>query len=413
MGIIADAPLDAAAWVGFFMRRVLVVADVSAEHVCGGAERMLFHHIRALKADGFAVAVLTRQPTPDAPLCIALHDWDVSEYRLAYSGVKGFSGLKQLKQEARLWWKKHQVNYDLVVAEQPFVMWALLQAGCRLPRLQVVHSFAFEEYQTRYGLSQSLKHRLAKHGMKRIEASVYQSANTLMTLSVFMQQRLQRYFEPAGKLVVVPGCAEFKPLLTQAERQSLRAALGGSGPVVSTLRNLVPRTGVDLLVQAAAVVKHQRPDVRWIVVGDGHLKDALISLSQALHVDDVIRFAGFLSEDEVLQTLQASDVFMVPTRGLEGFGLVTLEANVCGTPVLATPIAANVELVPSIRHNRLAASASPNDLATALLDMLANPLSQQQREEVHADATTLYHWDKHDQDFVALVAALDKEKIKA
>ena len=53
-------------------KRVLMVADVSAETVHGGAERMLYHHLRALVDAGYEVTVLTRQPTPDAEVCIEL-----------------------------------------------------------------------------------------------------------------------------------------------------------------------------------------------------------------------------------------------------------------------------------------------------------------------------------------------------
>jgi len=389
------------------MNRVLVVADVSAEFVHGGAERMLFHHIRALQADGFAVAVLTRQVKPDDALQLDLTDLGVREYRLPFSGDKGYRGLLELRRAAKDWWVSHHMNYDLVVAEQPFVMWALLQAGCKLPRLQVCHSFAFEEYQTRHALKPSLKHSIAIVAMKRLEASVYESAHHLITLSQFMADRLSAFFAvQAHKISVVPGSADQREAISEAMRLQYRQTLAWETPVVCTLRNLVPRTGVDLMIQAAAIVKHSRPDVRFVVMGDGVLKQALLDLAIALHVDDVVSFTGFLSEAEVLQRLYAADVFMVPTRGLEGFGLVTLEANVCGTPVLATPIAANAELVPTISHNRLAASASPQSLATALLDMLASPLNEEARAAIHHDATTRYTWDKHDDAFVGLVRGL-------
>lgn len=389
------------------MNRVLVVADVSAEHVYGGAERMLFHHIRALQADGFAVAVLTRQAQPKAALQQDLTDLGVTEYRLPFSGDKGYRGLLELRRAAMVWWASHHMNYDLVVAEQPFVMWALLQAGCTLPRLQVIHSFAFEEYQTRHALKPNWKHSLAIAAMKRLEASVYESAQHLIILSQFMADRLMTFFAlPAHNISVVPGAADKREAITDAQRLQYRQQLNWASPVVCTLRNLVPRTGVDLMIQAVAIVKHSRPDVRFVVMGDGVLKQPLLDLSQVLHVDDVVSFTGFLSEAEVLQRLYAADVMMVPTRGLEGFGLVTLEANVCGTPVLATPIAANVELVPTIIHNRLAASASPQALASALLEMLATPLSADARNAIHHDATIRYTWDQHDDALVDCVRGL-------
>jgi len=96
----------------------------------------------------------------------------------------------------------------------------------------------------------------------------------------------------------------------------------------------------------------------------------------------------------------------VPTRGLEGFGLVTLEANACGLPVLATPIAANTELVPHIMFNQLADDASPAALAEKLMWMLEHPLNQQQRMDIQKDAHLKYNWDKHDAGFIQSVSGL-------
>ncbi|MDX8383045.1 MAG: glycosyltransferase family 4 protein [Ghiorsea sp.] len=386
--------------------RVLVVADVSAEAVHGGAERMLFHHLRALKDAGMAVTVLTRQPTDDAALVLPL-DCGFVEHRLPFSGDKGYAGLKQLKKGAKSWWKAHQHDFDVVIAEQPFVMWALLKAGCALPRLQVVHSFAFEEFETRYALSLTFKHRLVITAMRRLEKRVYCSANKLLVLSCFMQDRLAQFFSvKADKSVVVAGAAEPFTGLLLKHRQRYRTDLAWHTPTVVTLRNLVPRTGVDLLIQVAAMVKNQGLEMHFVIMGHGALKASMQHMAEALGVADCVEFTGFLAEEEVKKRLLAADVFMVPTRGLEGFGLVTLEANACGTPVLATPIAANRELVPNIVHNQLANRASPQALAEKLVEMVAVKLSDDDRQAIVDDAAQQYPWSKHDASFLGLVEGL-------
>lgn len=407
MGATIDEPLDATTWMEILTTRVLVVADVSAEVVHGGAERMLHHHIRALVQAGFQVSVLTRQPTPDAALEINLKHSSVIEYRLAFSGDKGYEGLKQLRLEAKKWWKKHQGEFDKVVAEQPFVMWALLKAGCALPRLQVCHSFAFEEYETRHALSSTWKHRLTTYAMRKLEKKVYQSASRLLVLSAFMQNRFLAFFGTSfEKSVVVAGAAEQLEPFDEQNYNHLRQTLAWKTPVVTTLRNLVPRTGVDLLMQVALIIKMKGIDLRWVLMGDGALLASMQNMAKALGVDDAITFTGFLSEVEVKERLFAADIFMVPTRGLEGFGLVTLEANACGLPVLATPIAANTELVPNIMFNQLADDASPAALAEKLMWMLEHTLNQQQRMDIQQDAHLKYNWDKHDAAFIQSVNIL-------
>lgn len=385
--------------------RILLVADVSAETVHGGAERMLHHHVRAIDEARIKVSILTRQPAPDAPLKVEVRP-GVTEYRLPFSGDKGVAGMRQLLQEASKWWGVHAGAFDMVVAEQPFVMWALYKAGCRLPRLQVCYSFAYEEYATRHGLDWNWKHRLATAAMRRLEGSVYRSAERLLVLSEYTRRRLAEAFGIHSEVAVVPGGVDVRHSM-KPDRREIRASCNWEGPVVVTLRNLVPRTGVDLLVQTAAMVRVHRPDVRWCVVGTGPLLEPLRHLAGMLQVGDIVSFCGFLSEKEVHRTLNAADIFLLPTRALEGFGLVTIEANAAGLPVVATPVGANPEVVASLPHNRLAADATPEALADAVLAMLDELPEDREpmRAELHRAAADAYAWEHHDEAFIRHVKA--------
>ena len=387
--------------------RILLVADVSAEKVIGGAERMLVHHVRALMESEYELTVLTRQPKPDAPLIVDLGQ-GVSEYRFPFSGDKGPAGLLQLKREAGLWWREHGANFDAVVAEQPFVMWALLRAGCRLPRLQVCHSFAYQEYATRHGLDWGMKHRMITAAMRHLEGGIYRSAARILMLSKHMRSELESSFGiPHERVALAPGGVDLPPMLSEKQRAGIRSELSWQGPVVVTLRNLVPRTGVDMLVQAAAIVRHDMPDVRWCVMGSGALLEPLQWLARQLKVHDIIEFAGFLPEEDVVRRMQAADAFMLPTRSLEGFGLVTIEANACGLPVVATPVGGNVEVASSSPDNRVAEAVSPEALAEAMLAILQQPSAHAERAaRLRAHMADHFSWQNHDRDFLAAVGEL-------
>jgi len=387
--------------------RILLVADVSAEKVLGGAERMLVHHVRALMHSRHHLAVLTRQPQPDAPLTIDLGH-GVTEYRLPFGGDKGPRGLLQLKYEAGIWWRQYGREFDVVVGEQPFVMWALLRAGCRLPRLQVVHSFAYQEYATRHGLDWDLKHRLVTAAMRHLEGGIYRSAQRLLVLSRHMRRELEVCFDiREARVALAPGGVDLPPALSAQKRTALRRELGWQGPVVVTLRNLVPRTGVDMLVQAAAMLRHEWPDVRWCVIGGGALAEPLGWLARQLGVDDIVEFTGYLPEEDVVRRMQAADAFMLPTRSLEGFGLVTIEANACGLPVVATPVGGNIEVASSSPDNRVAAAVSPEALAEAMGDLLAKKVSHAARvKRLRAHIGEHFSWPGHDNTFLEAVEAV-------
>ncbi len=386
--------------------RVLMVADVSAEKLLGGAERMLIRHVQALAGIG-KLTLLTRQPDPGASLTVEVAE-GVTEYRLPFSGGRGVGGILQLMRGAKAWWPQHLNEFDLVVSEQPFVIWALLQAGCRLPRLQVCYAFAYEEYATRHGLDWTLRHRLAAAAMRWLEGRVYTSAKGLLVLSEYSKRRLHESFHLGAIPVVVAfGGVEAPELVTKREREKSRRSLGWGAPTVVTLRNLVPRTGVDMLVEAAAILRHQMPEVRWCVIGQGTLLEPLQWLARQLGVEDIIEFTGFLPEDEVVTRLQAADAFMLPTRSLEGFGLVTVEANANGLPVVGTPVGAIPEVVPASPDNILAEATHPEALAEATRLLLERREDHAIRaKRLHAHAKEHFNWGLHDGILIRTVKAM-------
>jgi len=386
--------------------RLLVVADVSAEEIHGGAERMLTNHLRALNDAGHSVTLLTRQPKEGAPLDLMVCK-GIQEHRLPYHGDRGWQGLWQLKNEAVKWWRSYGEDFDAVISEQPFTMWALMRAGCQLPRLQVCYSFAFEEYLTRHASRWNPKGRFIAIAMRYLEGTVYHSADRLLVLSQYTRKRFHEVFNISGKRVEVsPGGVEMPSGGSECSREEARNELQWHGPVVVTLRNLVPRTGVDLLVEAAGILKDELPELRWCVIGRGALMEALLAQAVQSGVGERVEFTGFLSEEDVQKRLFAADIFMLPTRDLEGFGLVTLEANACGLPVVATPVTANKEVVPSLPFNRLADAVTAEALADAVRQMLLVEYNDDSRQALRDAVEKKYAWHLHDDELVKAVEAL-------
>jgi glycosyltransferase involved in cell wall biosynthesis len=245
--------------------------------------------------------------------------------------------------------------------------------------------------------------------MQKLERSVYQSAQSYLVLSDFMQQRLQDFFNiPAKKITVAAGGIDGFDLPWE-ERKKIRQSIWGDNadfPSIVTLRNLVPRTGVDLLVQVAAIVHVDRPDVHWNVIGSGALLEPLKRLRDTLNMHNIIEFNGFLPEKKVQQHLWSADLFMLPTRSLEGFGLVTLEANVLGLPVIATPVGANPDVVSWHPLNRIAEQATPESLAKEVLQYLDTLPNFKERQKLASETEKHFAWQKHDHALTAAVQSL-------
>ena len=128
--------------------------------------------------------------------------------------------------------------------------------------------------------------------------------------------------------------------------QPLKPSPPGTSKLITVCRLAEPRKNVALVLQALANLKG-RHQFSYTVVGDGPLRAGLERLTAELDLADRVRFVGFVDGTSLRELLADSDLFILTSsvhRGShEGFGIAYLEANACGTPVLAARLAGAVE----------------------------------------------------------------------
>ena len=97
---------------------------------------------------------------------------------------------------------------------------------------------------------------------------------------------------------------------------------------------LIKEKNVDVLIKAINLVGKEIPDVKCMIIGDGPERKKLEKLANELEMDNNIKFTGFLEDyDDMISYMKSSKVFVLPSTR-EGFGIVALEANACGLPVV-------------------------------------------------------------------------------
>ena len=94
----------------------------------------------------------------------------------------------------------------------------------------------------------------------------------------------------------------------------------------------------DKIIEALPAILEQVPDVVYLIVGTGREEERLRVYAQEKGVADRVIFAGHVPDEELPAYYNAADVFIMPNReegtNVEGFGIVFLEANACGIPVI-------------------------------------------------------------------------------
>jgi len=165
----------------------------------------------------------------------------------------------------------------------------------------------------------------------------------------------------------------FDPALLNGQGMLMRRSweIGGQSPVVGTVARLVPQKGIEEFINAADLVRRKRPDVRFVVVGEGELRPRLEAHARRLGLDNgVLRFVG--PSDEVPNALSALDVFVLSSLW-EGHPISLLEALAMELPSVATETSGTPEILKHRETGLLVPPKDPPALADAILYMLDNP----------------------------------------
>jgi phosphatidylinositol alpha-1,6-mannosyltransferase len=171
--------------------------------------------------------------------------------------------------------------------------------------------------------------------------------------------------------------------LKSPERRAARAGLGlpAAGPLLVSVSRLVPRKGMDVLIESATRLAPSYPDLVVAIGGDGRERPRLERLAAESPVD--VRVLGRISDEDRAALLGAADVFVMACHnrwlGLEqeGFGIVFLEAAAVGVPQVAGHSGgASEAVVDGVTGLVVDHPADPGAIAEAIRTLLADPAAR-------------------------------------
>ena len=405
---------------------ILFVADVSIHDVIGGAERVLYEQSARLARKGHHVHVLTRR----LPELNSYHETiqGVHEWRYETDRQNALSFLKSTVLNGRQLFEELQQKhpFDCINFHQPFSAYGVIQSPMSrsIRKVYTCHSLSFEEYQSRNPKPQSMTEKATFQaniqGRKRIEKKALAASEKIITLSDFTKDKLcNTYGILSDKIVVIPGGIDLARFYPVADKMRIRKRLNipTDHMILLSVRNLVPRMGLENLIHAMKDVVSNIKNAYLLIGGSGPLKEELVALTRKLGLENHIHFTGFIPEDDLPDYYRASDLFILPTLELEGFGLVTLEALASGTPVLGTPVGGTVEILQKFDPRYIFRSTKAEDMSGLIVETCLrfkeNPV-QWERPSAHCRrfVEQNYSWGKNVDDLESvLLGNLQKEKI--
>lgn len=209
---------------------------------------------------------------------------------------------------------------------------------------------------------------LCKLVIKRATKIICNSQNSASLVAKFGESARRK------AVVLHPGVdsSKFVPAAPNAEiRQYLNWL---DKKVVITVGRLQARKGQDMMIRALPAIKKEIPNILYAVIGDG---DCLVNLQQLATehgVEDNVQFLREITDQQMIQCYQQCDLFILPNRtignDIEGFGMVLVEAQSCGKPVIAGDSGGTRETLIEGKTGFIIDATEPEPIANAVITIL-------------------------------------------
>ena len=213
---------------------------------------------------------------------------------------------------------------------------------------------------------------LRRRGMRMLADRTMRRATSLTTVSSFLAERLRaRLGEGMPAPVVTPLPVDPAPFQRVAAiEKAIPARVLYAG-------NLVPSKGLEVLLDAAAILVRSGLAFRLRMLGDGPLRSALVERAARLGITDRLDWGGFVSREAMPEEYARATVTVLPSVGEEGLGLTLVESLLASTAVVGTSRGGIPDVVDHDRTGLLARPGDATDLARQLERLLTEEHTRQ------------------------------------
>lgn len=146
---------------------------------------------------------------------------------------------------------------------------------------------------------------------------------------------------------------------------------------ILTVGRLQQRKGQDMMIRALPELTSAFPNINYAIIGGGRERPNLERLADKLGVTEFVQFLGEVDDLQMIACYRHCDVFALPNRRIgsddEGFGMVLLEAQACGRPVLAGASGGTRETLENGVTGVMVDCTKPENIAEALTKLLSDP----------------------------------------
>jgi glycosyltransferase involved in cell wall biosynthesis len=246
------------------------------------------------------------------------------------------------------------------------ILGRLAAAKLGIPAVHTIHGAAFH-----YG-----QNPIAHHSYILAEKfAARHSARFISVCDAMTDQYVKAGIAPRERFVTIYSGMEVEPFLDPPRpREDMRRELGlrPEHVVITKVARLFHLKGHECVIAAASRVAKEHPNVRFLFVGDGILRDQFVAQIEQAGLSDVFVFTGLVPPARVPELIQASDI-VVHASYWEGLARVLPQALIAGKPVVSYDVDGAREVVIPGETGYLLPPHSVDELAAALCELAADP----------------------------------------
>jgi glycosyltransferase involved in cell wall biosynthesis len=227
--------------------------------------------------------------------------------------------------------------------------------------------------QTVHGTGESFK------GIKLLKALSYSFLNRyysrryfdiIQTVSVDIKNEISSWADP-GKIVAIHNAVNPADIVVSKTAAEIRNDLGikENEILIGSAGRMVPVKGYDVFLDMAKIISADRPDARFLLVGDGPKKRELENKARAMNIDGRVIFPGF--RDDAIDIINSFDIFVISSHQ-EGIPMVLLEAMALKKAIVATAVGGINEIIENDISGLLVSPNSPRPLAESCVRLFNN-----------------------------------------
>lgn len=254
---------------------------------------------------------------------------------------------------------------------------ALNKQSVKTPFVHTIHGVLADEYeQARLSGYHSFRSRTANffmHRLANLERETANKATLIVTISKYSLAKIQQYYSAdMRKIRIVPNGVDIEKFKPAQDREAIKHQFGlGDDPCILFVGSLIPRKGLPFLVEAAKRITKTNSRIKFLIVGEGPSKNQLLGTLKTANLSSNFKFLGNISEDTLPALYNCAEALVLPSIQ-EGQGIVLLEAQASGKPVVAFDVGGVNEAVRNGETGLLTKRGNSEELADALLRLLSD-----------------------------------------